>query len=49
VRFADGPASLSAPQRLRGGFGVCMFQRDLLDLEFLNFNLLHIVNPKPQC
>jgi len=48
---ADGPAlflSLSAPHRLRVGFGVRIFQRELLDLEFLNLNLLQVVNPKPE-
>ena len=39
---------LSAPQRLRGGFGVCLFQWDLSDLEFLHFDLLDVVHPKPE-
>ena len=51
-RVADGPASfllsLLATQRLRGGFGVWMRHEDLSDLEFLNLNLLQVVNPKPE-
>jgi len=47
-----GPASfllsLLATQRLRGGFGVWMRHEDLSDLEFLNLNLLQVVNPKPE-
>ena len=33
---------------LCGGFGVWMFQQDLLDLEFLNFDLLQVVDSKPK-